>query len=109
VQVLEDHHLPIRDFMCVGGGTKTAEWLRIIADVTGHTVRTAQVTAGACYGDALMAGIGVGHFAGFGALRDKIKVARTFQPDPATHQKYKQYQQLYNDLYPATRDLMHRL
>jgi xylulokinase len=109
VRVLDEHNLPIRNFQCVGGGTKTPLWLQIIADVTGRTVRTSEVTTGACYGDALMAAIGTGHFPGFDSLRKVIRPGAAFHPDKDRHKTYQKYQGIYDALYPATKELMHLL
>ena len=95
--------------MAVGGGTQNPLWMQIVADVIGEPLQLAAVTIGASYGDALMAGIGAGLYRDFEALGQIIKPARTFTPDPERHEQYKKYRKLYDDLYLATRDLMHTL
>ncbi|MGH3146636.1 MAG: FGGY-family carbohydrate kinase, partial [Rubrobacter sp.] len=44
--------------VAVGGGTKGGLWTQIISDITGMTQGIPEQTVGACYGDAMLAGIG---------------------------------------------------
>lgn len=109
VQIMEENGLEIDDILCVGGGTKNREWLQIISDITGHTVRTAKVTIGAAYGDAMIAALGVGRVPNYDALADYIEPGETFQPNEANHEVYKPLMEIYTELYQSTKDLMHRL
>lgn len=95
--------------MAVGGGTKNRPWMQIVADILGLPLHIAKVSIGAAYGDALMAGIGAGFFKDFIALRDVIEVAATVLPDPLRHAQYKKYRDIYDELYLATKSLMHQL
>ena len=109
VDILKENNIPLSRIMAVGGGTQNPLWMQIVADVIGEPLQLAAVTIGASYGDALMAGIGAGLYRDFEALGQIIKPARTFTPDPERHEQYKKYRKLYDDLYLATRDLMHTL
>ncbi len=109
VDIIEEHKLPIKNFMCVGGGAQNREWLQIIADITGHTVKTAKVTIGASYGDAMIAAIGCGHFKDYAALADYIESGLTIEPNAANHETYKEYKRMYDELYHSTAPIMHNL
>lgn len=109
VDILEENGLKIDNFMCVGGGTKNAEWLQIIADVTGYTVKTAKVTIGASYGDAMIAAVGAGHFKGYGDLEKYIEPGLVIEPDQEKNKIYQPLKQIYCELYQNTKELMHRL
>lgn len=109
IEILEEHNLQIKNFMCVGGGAQNHQWLQIIADVTGHTVKTAEITIGSSYGDAMIAAIGAGHFSGYAELARYIKSGLVFQPDEKNHEIYKKYLSIYERLYHATRSLMHEV
>jgi xylulokinase len=95
--------------LAVGGGTKNPLWLQIIADITGKVIQTAGVTIGASYGDALMAAMGIQYFSSFADLARIIKTGDIYKPDMEKHEKYKKYQKLFDDLYLANKELMHRL
>jgi xylulokinase len=68
-------------FRVIGGGAAGAPWMQIIADVTGKCIETVPnpQEAGAV-GAALVAAVGLGIYSDFAALKDVIKVARTFEP-----------------------------
>lgn len=63
----------------VGGGTRSALWRQIIADVTGLTIEV-PAEGDASYGAALIAGIGAGVFADTADAARVIKVAETLTP-----------------------------
>lgn len=109
VDIFEENGLKINNFMCVGGGTQNKEWLQIIADVTGHTVKTAKITIGASYGDAMMAAIGTGHFKGYGDLSNYIEPGMVIEPNMKNHEVYKPLKKIYHELYENTKELMHQL
>ena len=109
VKILEEHGLPIRNFMCVGGGAQNLPWLQIIADVCGHTVKTAEITIGSSYGDAMIAAIGAGHFSDYKELAAYIKSGKTVMPDKERHGVYQKYLSIYERLYQATKPIMHEI
>ncbi len=109
IDIMEEHGLEIRNFLCAGGGTKNPTWLQIIADITGKTVKTAEVTIGASYGDAMIAAIGTGHIKDYGDLENYIKSGQTFIPDAETHRVYQPLKKIYGKLYEETKDTMHML
>lgn len=109
VDIFEENGLEIKNFMCVGGGAQNHQWLQIIADVTGHTVKTAEITIGSSYGDAMIAAIGAGRFKDYSELADYIKIGGIFSPNKDTHDIYVKYKSIYTQLYKTTKPLMHEL
>ena len=53
----------IRQVRASGGGTKSALWRQILADVLGVELVTVNTTEGAAFGAALLAGVGAGNWA----------------------------------------------
>ena len=92
--------------VAVGGGTKGELWVQIISDITGMTQRLPEQTVGACYGDAMLAGIACG-------LVDQdaqwSSMADTVEPDPENREIYDELYDIYRELYPATRPMVHKL
>ena len=109
IDILEENGLTIDSFLCVGGGTKNKEWLQIIADVTGHTVKTAKVTIGAAYGDAMIAAVGTGGFKGYDELEQYIEPGIRIEPRKENQKIYGPLKKIYHELYQKTKDLMHQL
>ena len=106
---MEDAGLPVAAVTAVGGGTKNPAWMQITADVSGKRILVPAVTVGASYGDALMAAVGTGRLSGFAELKSVIMPGRVYTPDTAAHERYGVLREVYTALYPATRELMHRL
>ncbi len=109
LDILREHGLPLNKIMAVGGGAKNAPWLQIIADICGEPIHTAAVTLGASFGDALMAALGSGTFANFADLEQVIRPGQTFRPHAQRHASYQPLRAVFDALYVATKDLMHRL
>lgn len=83
--------------VAVGGGTKGALWTQIVSDVTGVAQIAPRETIGACYGDALLAGEGVGLVPSGSSWATPSAVV---QPNLGTRESY---DGLYRELYPATK------
>lgn len=109
INILAEHNLKINNFMCVGGGAQNKQWLQIIADVTGHTVKTAKITIGSSYGDALIAALGTGQFENYAALAQCIESGSVFEPDEENHKVYMKCIDWYERLYESTKPLMHEI
>jgi xylulokinase len=109
LDILQEHHLPVDKIMAVGGGALNKPWLQIIADITGQPIQTASVTLGAAYGDALMASLGCGAYSDFAAFEEIVRPALTIQPDARNWGPYQSSRKIFDQLYLATKDLMHIL
>ena len=96
--------------VAVGGGASNPVWLQIISDISGKTQLVPERTIGASYGDAFLAGIATGIVKDRAAIStDWVKIGRTIDPDPAMQAIYQPYFEIYQSLYRATREDMHRL
>ncbi|AFM17778.1 pentulose/hexulose kinase [Mycolicibacterium chubuense NBB4] len=107
-QILErfdDGHSGTRT-VAVGGGLKSPVWAQAISDVTGRSQLVPEQAIGASYGDALLAGIGAGLVP---ADTDWARIAREIEPDPRNRAMYDELFATWAQLYPATREQMHRL
>ncbi len=109
IDILKEHGISPLRIMAVGGGTKNRIWMQMMADIIGEPVHMADVTIGASYGDALMAGIGVGIFKNFQDLQRIIRPAITLFPNQDHHFRYQKYRRIYDAAYLANRELMHQL
>lgn len=110
VDILErEHGLGINRLMAVGGGTKNPVWLQAVADACGKEVRTANVTMGACFGDALMAALAGGACEDWGELVRRVGEGKVVSPDPAVHKLYRERRKMFDELYQKNAGLMHAL
>ncbi|TGD84993.1 sugar kinase [Mycolicibacterium sp. CH28] len=107
-QILErfdDAHSGART-VAVGGGLRSPIWAQTLSDVTGRAQLVPEQAIGASYGDALLAAIGVGLVP---PDTDWARIAREIQPDPANVARYNELYATWCELYPSTRDVVHRL
>ena len=78
----------------------------MISNIINEPLYLMKESIGASYGDALMAGIGTGHFKNFKELKSIIKIEKIFYPDIKVHKKYRKYRKIYDNLYSKTKTLM---
>jgi xylulokinase len=107
-QILErfdDAHTGTRT-VAVGGGLRSPVWAQAVSDITGRVQQVPEQAIGASYGDALLAAIGVGLVS---PETDWTRIQREISPDPATRDLYDDLYATWCELYPATRDQVHRL
>ena len=107
-QILErfDNAQPCIRTVAVGGGLRSPVWTQTLSDITGRTQLVPAQALGASYGDALLAAIGVGLVP---PQTDWARIAREINPDPRNRDRYDELYGTWCELYPATRDQMHRL
>jgi xylulokinase len=93
-----------------GGGSASAFWNQVKADVTGLPVQRVAVLDAACLGAALLAAVGVGTFGGVeeasGAM---VRVEEVFDPVAAHVSRYDELFVIWRLLYPALHPLFRRL
>jgi xylulokinase len=109
LDIISGQGFPLERIMIAGGGTKNPVWMQMAADILNQPLRMTAVNLGACYGDALLAALGSGVFSGFEELEQVLSPGRVFMPNSLTHKQYKPYRQIFDQLYPQTKELMHRL
>jgi xylulokinase len=93
-----------------GGGSGSAFWNQIKADVTGLPVQRVAVSDAACLGAALLAAVGVGVFDEFAeASGAMIRAGEVFDPVTAHASRYDELFGAWRCLYPALGPLFPRL
>ncbi len=97
-----------RRLVAIGGGTRSPLWTQIVSDVTGRE-QVVQATPGACYGDAMMAAVGVGLADGLAGCRRWLEAGTPVRPDPEAAAFYEGRYPLFRELYERTRPLVHAL
>ena len=93
--------LTIEQVRASGGGARSRLWRQIVSDVFGTQIVTVNVTEGAAYGAALLAGAGTGVFDSVtGACARVIRVTDSLAPGSDAG-VYADTYPLYRSLYPA--------
>jgi xylulokinase len=84
-----------------GGGSRSAFWRQMMADVFGTEIVEVNVTQGAAYGAALLAGVGTGVYPGeMDACERTVHETGSTQPGPSAN-AYTEVYERYRALYPA--------
>ncbi len=96
----------LNELIITGGPTKSSAWMQIIADVTGRSISMPEETEGAPFGNAIVAGVGAGVFSSFETAVEKmVRVKKdVYIPDPENVAVYKDFFNVYLNLYPSLKD-----
>ena len=98
--------IPVRGIRLGGGGARGPLWRQIQAGIYGNAVEVLTAEEGGAFGCALMAGVGVGHWANLDqACAEAIEVAQRIEPDPLDVAAYKAGYAKWRKLYLALRGL----
>jgi xylulokinase len=95
--------------LAVGGGIKNELWMQIVADACNAELLIPTQQIGASYGDAYMAGVGVGVIKDLSAIGEWVHIKKVIRPNFQNHQKYDFFYGLFREIYSQTRSLMHQL
>ncbi len=97
-----------RRLVAIGGGVRNRLWTQIVSDVTGRE-QVVQASPGACYGDAMMAAVGVGLAGSLSETRRWLEAGTVVRPDPEAVAFYETRYPLFRELYERTRPVVHAL
>ena len=100
----------IRQVRVSGGGAKSPLWRQILANVLNVELVTVNITEGAAYGAALLAGVGAGQWPDVDAACEAcVKSTGSTPPQPETVPTYESFYAQYRGLYPALKAISHNL
>jgi xylulokinase len=101
---------PVDQLVCVGGGSRSAVWNQIKADVLGIPVRVPRAATGAPLGDVMLAAVASGLCADFeAAVQLFVHPGQVYYPEVNAVQRYNQYYPIYLKLYPSLKDIFAEL
>jgi len=93
--------LEIRQVRASGGGARSPVWRQMLADAFNTEIVTVNVTQGAAFGAALLAGVGTGLYADVPSVcQAVVKINERCAPGPDAA-VYARYYPRYQALYPA--------
>lgn len=106
LEAMRESGCRIRSCCTVGGGAQNALWTQIISDVTGCRQTINEVTLGASYGDAFLAGLGCGLLDGPQAVRTWTRQRAEILPNEDHRRTYQRLFPVFKNLYHALQGLM---
>ncbi len=93
----------------IGGGARSDLWCQIFADVLGRTIdQVADPVNANARGAGLLAAVALGELT-FDQVPDRVRVARSYQPDPASKDLYDELFREFTGLYRRNRKAYARL
>jgi xylulokinase len=109
IEKAESLGLKINDLRVADGGARSDLWLQIKADVLGRPLARMNSSVMATpFGDALMAGVGVGVYRNlYSACDELVEAERLFKPQASTHELYSRFYRKYLELDMRLRDMYH--
>jgi len=110
LDLLKEGLVNIDELRAIGGGARSSMWVRLKADITGIPIVVPRITEAACWGAALLGGVGAGVFGSAAqAMEEMLHLEQRFEPDPARVARYEERYALYREVYPAVRAINRRL
>jgi xylulokinase len=109
LEVMREERVQAKRIFAVGGGTKNETWMQMVADIADIDLIVPSQQIGASYGDAFMAGVGVGMFGDLREIGRWVSGRKVIKADPEAHDRYAANYRIFRSLYVATRSLMHEL
>ena len=109
VDVARKAGVTLNEIRSVGGGTRSALWNQIKADVLGVPVLLPKASVGAPFGDAVLVGMGLGLYPDVSqSLRQMVKLQTRYEPDADIHARYSQIYPIFRIIYEQLRDVFDR-
>jgi xylulokinase len=100
IELLRNAGIELNELRAFGGGTNSAKWMQIKADVFGMPITTVSVSEAGCIGAAMLAAKGCGDITSIGECsRQWIKQGRIYDPDAKKAAVYRERFEKYRGLY----------
>jgi len=109
LEVMEEEGVKPRCILATGGGTKNELWMQIVSDITQVELSIPKEQIGASYGDAFMAGVGIGLFHNLTEIDRWVHIEKIVQPGEEASGKYDLNYHFFRALYNNIKPLMHEL
>ncbi len=109
IEMLRGMDVPTDRVLACGGGTRSALWLQILADVAGLPLTLTDAPDAVALGSAMCAAVGAGVYPDLrAAAAEMVREAHTIEPDPVTRAVYDEGYARYRATYAALAELFAR-
>jgi xylulokinase len=110
LDVLRSQGVQVEAMRLIGGGSRSAVWRQILADVYNLPILKLNLTAEAtALGAAVAGGIGVGIYTDYKVVRQLVPVTVAEEPNPATRARYEALYALFKETYQLLEPIYERL
>ena len=109
VEAARAQGIQIAESMLCGGGARSSQWQRIMANIMGFALTVPGTEQGPAYGGAILAAVSTGTFPTIRSCCDSwVTVSRTITPQRDLVLRYEEKYRRWRTLYPMTKDFYHR-
>ena len=105
LELLLESGRPVTRVLAADGGSRSALWMQIAADVTGQPVQVIAGEAASALGVAFVAGVGAGVFDGWDAIERFVERGPRYEPRSDAVATYDTGYAVYRDLYTRLQPL----
>jgi xylulokinase len=110
IEIIKDAGVMISKSKICGGGSKSALWTKIIANVLGIELEIPETEQGPGMGAAMLSMVACGEYASVGEICKKfVRVTGTVKPDREISARYDEKYKKFREIYPACKDLFSKL
>jgi xylulokinase len=110
LDILRGQGVNIEAMRLIGGGSKSAVWRQILADIYNLPILRLNLSAEAtALGAAIAGGVGIGLYPDYKVARDLIPVIEAEKPDPDTRARYEALYELFKQSYIALEPIYEQL
>jgi xylulokinase len=109
IDELQREGVSSKRILAVGGGVKNNVCMQSVSDIIGLEQIIPDEKYGACYGDAFLAGVGIGIFKSSSEITEWISAEKTIRPNPENKNIYDELYRQYKSLYIQNQSIMHEL
>lgn len=102
----DEYHIPVRNIIATGGGSRNPLWMQIYADVLERPITITQTTEACALGCAMGGAVAAGLYRDVReAVDNMVTVTGTTTPAANSFAPYREAYQHYKDAYPAIKSL----
>lgn len=99
-EILAAHGMPLHSLVATGGGSNSANWLQIKADIQNLPVKALRSHEGGLCGCAMLQALVLGTVSDLAEARERfVRYRGEYRPDPSLHAAYESDYQKYKKLY----------
>ena len=110
LEIFKKLEIPVEQIRASGGGSRSFFWRQIQADIYGKEVVTLRESEGSAFGAALLAGVGGGIYSSVEeSTHEALQVRECLSPIEQNVRLYDRQYEVYRQLYPAVKGLVHQL
>lgn len=109
MQAVESNYEKIETVYASGAFTVSGHWLQLMADILGKPVTVVGTADASATGAALLGMHTLGWFGDWKALKQMVRIEKTYTPIAANHRIYQQHYEVYRQLYPKLKDSFREL